>query len=618
MRGFLWEEVRPGRPRPPILAEPSRGGIRGGPQFPVGRARTRAPASVVPANQRLSAAPAGPRGQPYRRFHARRLDADKVRVIAGAQVAEGRGQRGAGVPDHGVGESRRADLQRTGRIAQREVGAAVGVDAIDLPDEPQHRLALVAGPTRVRGIEVGAILQAEDPGLRDIRYAQVGVQGGGELEGRVVAVGDGERGRQAVLVQLHFQLGAEPMRPPAQRVRLARSTRVARSGAADGTGVQASSRAKPCRRPGPRAPNWGKITGIPPRMACPARKTACGLVKRRSLPRWVQDMTWAPCAHIRACEPTAFCRVNIEWALLASVAAIGSFSCESGSLPIQARHSGKGGGQVGSHSVSGTLVRPPRRFGVAMLHPVILSGGSGSRLWPLSRQNQPKQFLTLIGDRSLYQETVLRANALPNVQPPVTVCSEDHRFMVGEQLQEIGLAHGGILLEPMARNTAPAIALAALHLLADDAQATMLGAACRSPDRGRVAFRDAVTRAAVLAEQDWLVTFGIHPDGPETGYGYIARGEKSAEGGYRVGRFVEKPDLATAQRYVDEGDYAWNSGMFLFKAQRYLDALGQHAPEILAAADRGLSRPPRRDLRFHPRRATRPSRRARTIRSTTP
>ena len=219
-----------------------------------------------------------------------------------------------------------------------------------------------------------------------------------------------------------------------------------------------------------------------------------------------------------------------------------------------------------------------------MLHPVILSGGSGSRLWPLSRQNQPKQFLTLIGDRSLYQETVLRANALADVQSPVTVCSEDHRFMVGEQLQEIGVAHGGILLEPMARNTAPAIAIAALHLLADDAQATMLVLPADHLIEDEVAFRDAVARAAVLADQDWLVTFGIHPDGPEIGYGYIARGEELAEGGYRIGRFVEKPDLATAQSYVDDGGYVWNSGMFLFKARRYLDALGRHAPEILAAA----------------------------------
>ena len=219
-----------------------------------------------------------------------------------------------------------------------------------------------------------------------------------------------------------------------------------------------------------------------------------------------------------------------------------------------------------------------------MLHPVILSGGSGSRLWPLSRQNLPKQFLSLIGDQSLFQETVLRANALAAAQPPVTVCSEDHRFLVGEQLQAIGVASGGILLEPIARNTAPAIALAALHLAATDADATMLVLPADHLIEDEASFRAAVDAAASLAEQGWLVTFGIQPDYAETGYGYIARGEALSESGYRVSRFVEKPDLATAQGYVDDGSYAWNSGMFLFKAQRYLDELQHHAPGIFNAA----------------------------------
>ena len=218
-----------------------------------------------------------------------------------------------------------------------------------------------------------------------------------------------------------------------------------------------------------------------------------------------------------------------------------------------------------------------------MLHPVILSGGSGSRLWPLSRQNQPKQFLSLIGDHSLFQETVLRANALPDAQPPVTVCSEDHRFMVGEQLQEVSVASGGILLEPVARNTAPAIALAALHLVARDPEATMLVMPADHLIENESAFREAVTQAGHLGEEGWLVTFGIRPDYAETGYGYILRGQSLNDSGYRVERFVEKPDLATAERYVAEGTYAWNSGMFLFKAQRYLDELAQHAPGILAA-----------------------------------
>ncbi|TWI02961.1 mannose-1-phosphate guanylyltransferase/mannose-6-phosphate isomerase [Luteimonas cucumeris] len=218
-----------------------------------------------------------------------------------------------------------------------------------------------------------------------------------------------------------------------------------------------------------------------------------------------------------------------------------------------------------------------------MLHPVILSGGSGSRLWPLSRQNLPKQFLSLMGDLSLFQETVRRVGALPDVRPPVTVCSEDHRFMVGEQLQGVGSANGGILLEPMARNTAPAIALAAWHLVASDPNATLLVLPADHLIEDEAAFRDAVARAAVLAEQDWLVAFGIRPDYAETGYGYILRGDGLGEGGYRIERFVEKPDLATAERYLAEGSYAWNSGMFLFRAQRYLDELLRHAPAMLAA-----------------------------------
>lgn len=219
-----------------------------------------------------------------------------------------------------------------------------------------------------------------------------------------------------------------------------------------------------------------------------------------------------------------------------------------------------------------------------MLHPVVLSGGSGSRLWPLSRQNQPKQFLSLIGDHSLYQETVLRASKLPTAQPPVTVCSEDHRFMVGEQLQAVGIANGGILLEPVARSTAPAIALAALHVLADDPDATLLVMPADHLIEDEAAFRTAVSAATGLAEEGWLVTFGITPDYAETGYGYILRGELLSERGYRVEQFVEKPDLPTAERYVSEGTYAWNSGMFLFRAQGYLDELALHAPAVFEAA----------------------------------
>lgn len=218
-----------------------------------------------------------------------------------------------------------------------------------------------------------------------------------------------------------------------------------------------------------------------------------------------------------------------------------------------------------------------------MLHPVILSGGSGSRLWPLSRQNQPKQFLALIGDHSLFQETVLRAQRLQGARAPITMCSEDHRFMVGEQLQEIGVHSGGILLEPLARNTAPAIALAALHALRHDQEATLLVMPADHLIEDEDAFRDAVAKATMLAEDGWLVTFGIHPDYPETGYGYIRRGDALADGGFRVERFVEKPDQATAESYLAEGAYAWNSGMFMFKAASYLAELAQLAPGIHTA-----------------------------------
>lgn len=219
-----------------------------------------------------------------------------------------------------------------------------------------------------------------------------------------------------------------------------------------------------------------------------------------------------------------------------------------------------------------------------MLIPLILSGGSGTRLWPVSRRNLPKQFLALSGDGTLFQQTVQRAEQLPDVAPPIVVASEDHRFLVAEQLQSAGVTGAAIILEPLPRNTAPAIALGALKAVANDPDATLLVLPADHLIGDPVSFRDAVARARPAAQQGWLVTFGIRPDRPDTGFGYIRRTETVDAHVYRVGRFVEKPDLATAQSYLAEGDYEWNSGMFLFKASRYLEELQQHAPAMFAAA----------------------------------
>ncbi|SIP88393.1 mannose-1-phosphate guanylyltransferase/mannose-6-phosphate isomerase [Solilutibacter tolerans] len=219
-----------------------------------------------------------------------------------------------------------------------------------------------------------------------------------------------------------------------------------------------------------------------------------------------------------------------------------------------------------------------------MLHPVILSGGSGTRLWPRSRSNTPKQFLPLVGDETLLQATALRVKAMQDVAPVITVCAEDHRFMVGEQLQAIGMPSGGILLEPAARNTAPAIALAALHVQQQDAQGVMLVLPADHLIRDEPAFRDAVMAGLAQAHAGALVTFGIKPDAPVTGYGYIRIGQPLDARVHAIGAFVEKPDVERARTYLDSGEYLWNSGMFLFRADAYLEALKKHAPAILVAA----------------------------------
>lgn len=219
-----------------------------------------------------------------------------------------------------------------------------------------------------------------------------------------------------------------------------------------------------------------------------------------------------------------------------------------------------------------------------MLIPLILSGGSGTRLWPVSRKNLPKQFLSLTGKGTLFQQTLARTQALPRVASPVVVASEDHRFLAAEQLKEAGINDAIIVLEPVARNTAPAIALGALQALAKDPDALLLVLPADHLIGDEESFCDAVQRALPYAEQGWLVTFGIRPDRPETGFGYIRRGER-LDGGhaYRVEQFVEKPNLVTAEGYITDGSYDWNSGMFMFKASRYLEELDEHAPDMLTA-----------------------------------
>jgi mannose-1-phosphate guanylyltransferase/mannose-6-phosphate isomerase len=215
-----------------------------------------------------------------------------------------------------------------------------------------------------------------------------------------------------------------------------------------------------------------------------------------------------------------------------------------------------------------------------MLQPVILSGGSGTRLWPLSRELFPKQLINLQGgSETLLQATIARTIGLPNLTSPLIVCNEAHRFLVAEQVRAMGQT-ARVVLEPTAKNTAPAIALAAL---AADANALLLVLPADHVIRDTKAFQAAVTAACPIAEQGALVTFGVIPDAPETGYGYIRCGTPMGAA-FKIDRFVEKPDRKTAEGLLNSGGYLWNSGMFLFKASRYLEELGKHAPKMLEAA----------------------------------
>lgn len=223
-----------------------------------------------------------------------------------------------------------------------------------------------------------------------------------------------------------------------------------------------------------------------------------------------------------------------------------------------------------------------------MLIPVLLSGGVGSRLWPLSRELSPKQFLPLTGELSLLEETLQRSQQL-KAQAPIIVCNEEHRFMVAEQLRGQQISADAIILEPMGKNTAPAVAVAAMQALKQNDDAIMLVMPADHVVKDIDAFSEAIAKGMVQAKQGKLVTFGIIPDAPETGYGYICRKGAEQEGSYAISEFKEKPSKELAQQYVDSGNYYWNSGMFLLSAKTYLNELKTFAPEMLAASERAFS-----------------------------
>mgnify|MGYP003671780395 FL=1 len=218
-----------------------------------------------------------------------------------------------------------------------------------------------------------------------------------------------------------------------------------------------------------------------------------------------------------------------------------------------------------------------------MILPIIMAGGSGTRLWPLSRGNYPKQFLSLSGDKTMLQETLVRLDGLSH-SPAMLICNEEHRFIAAEQVRQLGVEHSGIFLEPVGRNTAPAIALAAFKAIENNQDPLLLVLAADHVIENISAFQASVEQASILAEQGKLVTFGITGNKPETGYGYIKRGVPH-QTGFVVDSFVEKPDLATAKTYIESGEYYWNSGMFLFKASEYLNELKTFRPDIYKACE---------------------------------
>ena len=225
------------------------------------------------------------------------------------------------------------------------------------------------------------------------------------------------------------------------------------------------------------------------------------------------------------------------------------------------------------------------------LVPVILSGGTGSRLWPMSRKLLPKQFLPFVTERTLLQDTVTRLAGIPDCGAPILVVNQDHRFLAAEQMSEIGVKPRSIILEPVGRNTAPAIAAAAIWISELQPDALLLVLPSDHMIRDMSAFHAAITTARKVAESGLLVTFGIKPTTPATGYGYIESGEplQSIPGARRIQRFVEKPDAATAREFLQGADYFWNSGMFLFEASKYLEELRRHRAGMVESVKRSVA-----------------------------
>jgi len=224
-----------------------------------------------------------------------------------------------------------------------------------------------------------------------------------------------------------------------------------------------------------------------------------------------------------------------------------------------------------------------------MIVPVILAGGSGTRLWPLSREFYPKQLINMYNQHTMLQNTVLRLGGMDGMDAPLIVCNDVHRFMTAEQLSRIDVTPRAIILEPAAKNTAPAIALAAIQVTDQGQDPIMLVLPADHRIDRIPAFHQGIEKGKALAKDGYLITFGIVPDTPETGYGYIQKGDPLDDAACRIHRFVEKPDLTTARSYLDSGDYCWNSGMFMFRASAILKELETHAPDMVNICRKAVS-----------------------------